>query len=73
MNISSMYERRQYLTDDLFNEIINNSHHKLNALILPLIGGIMPLQNRRNFKLPVCKMKRFNNSFIMSNSYSYFK
>ena len=73
MNIPTLFDRRQSLTDDLFNEIVNNSHHKLNALLPPLNGGIMPLRNRRHFQLPVCKTNRFKNSFIMSNSYKYFK
>ena len=50
MNISTLYDRRQSFTGDLFHEIFNNSHHELNAL-LPLNGGIMPLRNRRNFQI----------------------
>ena len=73
MNIPTLYDRRQCLTDNLFNEIVYNSHHKLNALLAPLNCEIMPLRNRRNFQLPVCKTNRFKNSFIMSNSYRYFK
>ena len=72
MNISTLYDRRQSFTGDLFHEIFNNSHHELNAL-LPLNGGIMPLRSRRNFQLPLCKTNRFKNNFIMSNSYRYFK
>ena len=73
MNISTLYNRRQSLTDDLFSEIVNNSQHKLNALLPPLNGGIMPQRNKRNFQHPVSKTNRFKNSFIMSNSYRYFK
>ena len=71
MNISTLNDRKQSLTDDLFDEIVNDSHHKLNALLPPLTGGIMPLRNTRNFQIPVCKTDRFRNSFIMSNSYIY--
>ena len=65
MNISTLNDRKQSLTDDLFDEIVNDSHHKLNALLPPLTGGIMPLRNRRNFQLPVCKTNRFKNILII--------
>ena len=72
MNISSLHDRRQSLTDDLFNEIvIINSHHERKSLLPPLNGTIMPLRNRRKFQIPIYKTNRFKNSLIMSNLFRY--
>ena len=67
-NLLSSYERREYLTNKLFEEICSDPNHKLHYLVPKLNETDIGLRNRRMFNFPVCKTNRLKNSFIFSNS-----
>lgn len=72
-NLPSLYDRRQSMTDDLFDKIVKNSDHKLHGLLPPLNNVSSTLRYSLKFRPPICKTNRFKNSFIMKNSYHYTK
>jgi hypothetical protein len=63
-NLFSSYERREYLTNKLFEEICYDPNHKLHYLVPKLNETDIGLRNRRMFNFPVCKTNRLKNSFI---------
>ena len=67
-NLLSSYERREYLTNKLFEEICSDPNHKLHYLVPKRNETDIGLRNRRMFNFPVCKTNRLKNSFIFSNS-----
>jgi hypothetical protein len=67
-NLLSSYERREYLTNKLFEEICSDPNHKLHYLVPKLNETDLGLRNRRMFNFPVCKTNRLKNSFNFSNS-----
>ena len=58
-NLFSSYERREYLTNKLFEEICSDPNHKLHYLVPKLNETDYGLRNRR-----MCKTNRLKNSFI---------
>ncbi len=69
-NVPSLYNRRQSLTDELFNKLVVDSNHKLHNLLPPL-NHSLPLRNSLRFYPPICKTNRLKNTFIIKNSYKY--
>ena len=67
-NIATLHQRRQWLTERLFNGIKDNSLHKLHGLLPPRNLSIVVLRRKHAFNVPFCKTKRLMNSFIMHNA-----
>ena len=67
-NISTLHQRRQWLTERLFNEIKDNSLHKLHGLLPPRNLSTVALRRKRAFNVPLCRTNRLMNSFIMHNA-----
>ena len=61
----SLYERREFLSNKLFNDIVISSQHKLKSLLPPKSSCYTEhLRTRRTFKLPEIHTNRFRNSFV---------
>ncbi len=69
-NLPSLYNRRQSLTDELFNKLVVDSNYKLHNLLPPL-NHSLPLRNSLRFYPTICKTNRLKNTFIIKNSYKY--
>ena len=67
-NIATLHQRRQWLTERLFNEIKDNSLHKLHGLLPPRDLSTVALRRKRAFNIPLCRTNRLMNSFIMHNA-----
>ena len=67
-NIATLHQRRQWLTERLFNEIKDNSLHKLHGLLPPRNLSTVALRRKRAFNVPLCRTNRLMNSFIMYNA-----
>ena len=67
-DISTLFDRRTQLSNQLFKEIINNKNHKLSGLLLLQTHHHNDLRSGRLFNVPVCKTDRFKKSFIISHS-----
>ena len=67
-NIAPLHQRRQWLTERLFNEIKDNSLHKLHGLLPPRNLSTVALRRKRAFNVPPCRTNRLMNSFIMHNA-----
>ena len=67
-NITTLHQRRQWLTERLFNEIKDNSLHKLHGLLPPRNLSTVALRRKRAFNVPLCRTNRLMNSFIMHNA-----
>ena len=62
----SLYERREFLSNKLFNDIVISSKDKLKSLLPPKsLSYTEHLRTRRTFELPEIHTNRFRNSFIM--------
>ena len=62
----SLHERREFLSNKLFNDIVISSKHKLKSLLPPKSSCYTEhLRTRRTFELPEIHTNRFRNSFIM--------
>ena len=71
LDISSRYERRNALSNALFDQIVRDQSHKLHDLLPPRDESIYCIRSQRYFKLPICKTNRFKNTFTMANSFDY--
>jgi len=69
--ISSLYERRQALSETLFDQIMRDPCHKLHDLLPSRNKSTYCIQTRGYFELPICKTLRFRNTFIMSRIFNY--
>ena len=67
-DISTLFDRRTQLSNQLFKEIINNKDHKLSGLLPLQTHHHNDLRSGRLFNVPVCKTDRFKKSFIISHS-----
>ena len=67
-NIATLHQRRQWLTERLFNEIKDNSLHKLHGILPPRNLSIVALRRKHAFNVSFCKTNRLMNSFIMYNT-----
>ena len=66
-NITTLHQRRQWLTERLFNGIKDNSLPKLHGLFPPRNLSTVALRRKCAFKVPICRTNRFKNGFIMHN------
>ena len=73
LNIPTLYDRRETLAEKLFSDIVTNDQNKLRTLLPPENSSDLPLRNMRKFQVPNFKTNRFKNSFIVHNSYRYYK
>ena len=69
--ITSLYERRQVLSETLFDQIMQDPSHKLHDLLPPRNESTYCTRSRRYFELPICKTHRFRKTFIMNHSFNY--
>ena len=67
-NLATLHQRRQWLTERLFNEIKDNRLHKLHGLLPPRNLSTVALRRKHAFNVPFFKTKRLMNSFIMHNA-----
>ena len=67
-NITTLHHRHRWLTERLFNEIKDDSLHKLHGLLPPRNLSTVALRRKHAFNVPFCKTKRVMNSFIMHNA-----
>ena len=67
-NIETLYQRRQLLTEHLFNEIKDKSWHKLHGLLPSHNLSTKALRRKHAFNVPFCRTNRLKNSFIMYNA-----
>ena len=62
----SLHERREFLSNKLFNDIVISSKHRLKSLLPPKSSCYTEhLRTRRTFGLPEIHTNRFRNSLIM--------
>ena len=61
--ISTLEDRRKYLSSKLFNEIASNNNHKL-AKLLPPNAASRDLRNKRTFEVSLANTLRYENTFI---------
>ena len=73
LDITSLYERREALSDALFDQIVMDQSHKLHDPLPPRNKPIYCTRSLKYFKLPICKTNRFKNlnTFIMANNFNY--
>ena len=69
--ITSLYERRQVLSETLFDQIMEDPSHKLYDLMPPRNESTYCTLSRGYFELPICKTHRFRKTFIMNHSFNY--
>ena len=67
-NIATLHQWRQWLMERLFNEIKDNSLHKLHGILPPRNLSTVALRRKHAFNVPFCKTNRLMNSLIMYNS-----
>ena len=67
-DIETLYNRREFLTKDLFNKIIQDPSHKLHTLLPDKNQINVNLRVERIFKDSVCKTDRFRKSFLPTNA-----
>ena len=65
--ITTLYDRRSTLCKELFSDIDTQGNHKLSHLLLMRSQQNYNLRSPRTFTAPVCKTKRFRDSFIISH------
>ena len=71
-DIETLYDRRESLTRDFFNKIIQDSSHKLHTLLPDKNQTNVNLRVKRMFKDSVCKTDRFRKSFLPTNANNRF-
>ena len=71
LDITSLYERREALSNSLFDQILRDQSHKLQNLMSPHNGSTYCTCRQGYFKLPICKTNRFKNTFTMVNNFNY--
>ena len=68
-NLIPLHDRMEALSSRLFEEICNNSNHKLYHLLPEINKCSLDLRNKRTFIVPICKTNRLKNSFMYSNCF----
>ena len=61
-------QRRQQLTDKLFQQILNDKMHKLHKLLPDVNNTSVNLRKKSKFIMPSIKTDRFKKSFVIFNS-----
>ena len=65
--LQSLGDRRQELTDKLFQDIVTNNDHKLHSLLPPCNYNGINLRQKRKFNVSF-KTQRYKNDFISFNA-----
>ena len=65
--LQSLDDRRQELTQKLFNDIVTNNDHKLHILLPPHNNNDLNLRHKRKFNVSL-KTQRYKNDFISCNA-----
>ena len=66
-NIPTLHDRREAISNSMFQEISNNNNHKLYPLLPPSYIGTLRTRKNRKFQVPHFKTNRFRDSFIVSH------
>ena len=66
-DLPTLYARRDFLSNKLFNSISSSRNHKLSNLLPPTALSSHKLRSNNRFIIPVCKTNRYKNSFIISH------
>ena len=66
-NLATLASRRQQLTDNLFQSVLQDKDHKLNKLLPKISSYEYDLRTKKKFK-PHFNTNRFRDSFIIHNS-----
>ena len=69
VGLPKLHERREKISIDLFDEIVNNPTHSLHSLLPQRKSCKYALRRKSDFTLPLCKTERLKNSFIFSHVY----
>ena len=67
-DISTLFDRRAQLSNQLFKEIVNNKDHKLSGQFPLQKHHHNDLRSGRMFNVPVCTTDWLKKSFIISHS-----
>ena len=67
VNLPTVAKHHNDICKHTFENICNDSGHKLKKLLPPLYDCKYNLRHARTFNLPRCKTNRFKNSFIMAS------
>ena len=67
VNLPTVAKHHNDICKHTFENICNDSDHKLKKLLPPLYDCKYNLRHARTFNLPRCKTNRFKNSFIMAS------
>ena len=57
--IDTLFDRRELITKKLFQDVVNNTEHKLHELLPNKKKSIPSLRNKNHFNVPICKTNRF--------------
>lgn len=71
--IDTLFDRREFLTCKLFNDIVNDIDHKLHGLLPSKNQSDFNLRRKNTFNVSTCTTSRFQNSFLIRNSMKHFK
>ena len=71
LDITSLYERREALSNALFDQIVRDQCHSLHDLLPPCSRSTYSMHGQRCFKPPICKTNRFKNTYIVAISFNY--
>ena len=67
VNLPTVAKHHNDICKHTFENICNDSGHKLKKLLPPLYDCKYNLRHARTFNLPRCKTNRFKNSFLMAS------
>ena len=70
-NLPTLSERRDMLSQNLFDNIARNKDHKLAHLLPPKTAHTKKLRTVRTIQKPTCRTDRFKNSLIIHYSDKY--
>ena len=67
--LTTLYQRREEISQRTFNELANDNEHKLYHLLPIRSNSNYATRHQRKFNLPRVKTERCKNSFIISHIY----
>ena len=67
--LTTLYQRREEISQRTFNELANDNEHKLYHLLPIRSNSNYAARHQRKFNLPRVKTERCKNSFIISHIY----